>query len=108
MFSKELHKAQCALEEFLRIHPQIPSQTIRCFIAVAGHPGITNHQVQRNLKLGQSSASRNISILTKTRYDGEPGLDLVDQVYEGDGRQLGLYLTPKGQRLANRVEEALQ
>jgi len=107
MFSKETHKAFCALEEIRRHNPVMPSASICCFLAIASDPGITNQDLEKAAEIGQSAASRHVSILSETRYDGKPGMNLVEQVYEGDGRQLRLYLTPKGQRLARRVEDIL-
>ena len=74
-------------------------------VAMAGSEGIDHGQMQRELKLSSSSATRGVQTLGKVHYLKErEGLDLVERAFDPqDNRRRILRLTSKGEKLVARV-----
>jgi DNA-binding MarR family transcriptional regulator len=99
------------LDVFRALDPEMPSQTISTFIAIAErHPqGATMDDLIREVGQAQSSASRNVAALGAMTRQGRRGLELVYQREDPmDARRRWMFLTPAGERLARVVEEMIR
>lgn len=86
----------------------LPLQTLRVFIDIALHPGTHMSAVAGRLRLGKSSASRNISALTDHTWLGHAGPGLVSEIGDPhEGRIRRLHLTARGRAMAARLAVVL-
>lgn len=95
-----------ALDEFRKFSADMSIQTVATFLAVASKPGISAKDLEQILGLGQTTASRNILLLSAGPSPTVKGLDLVEtRPDELDRRIKRAHLTAKGRRvLASLVD----
>ncbi|WP_029912695.1 hypothetical protein [Caulobacter sp. UNC358MFTsu5.1] len=99
-----------ALETFRRIHPAISLTSVRAFLYVAENPGINVTELGLACGLTDAGASRVARALAGPRIDRPlpPSLDLLDCVVGvEDPRERRLWLSPRGQALAARIEQLI-
>lgn len=95
------------LEEVRKDSPEMATQTLQVFLAVAADPGISALEIRQRLGILRSSASRNLAALTAVAETGKPGLDwLYKEPCPTDARILQYYLTPKGEDVIRRICKA--
>jgi DNA-binding MarR family transcriptional regulator len=88
-----------ALEEFRAINPEMPSQVIATFLAVAQKPRITFKEIGELTGQSSSAANRNVILLAKTY-----GIPLVDYGRDPNDRRNNVaWLTPAGKLLTERL-----
>lgn len=102
-FTKALH----AVEEFRKVDPVMPSQTMATFLYIAANEGCSTGDVGQYLGLSPASASRNVSALFKDRVShGEvvEGYALAEHTFDPFNRRRRIIkLTPKGRRVAQSL-----
>lgn len=99
-----------ALESFRRVHPAISLTSVRAFLYVAENPGINVTELALACGLTDAGASRVARALAGPAIDRPlpPSLDLLDcQVSAVDPRERLLRLSPRGQALAERIEQLI-
>lgn len=88
------------IQEFRKYDSDIQSQTIAIFIYIAineGKEGVPMTLIASSLKIAQSSVSRNISILSKLKWNRKIGLNFVENFEDPMNRRSKLVrLTNKG------------
>lgn len=104
--------------DFLRdVQADMQLQTIRVFleVAISGQNGILQAEIMENLKMPQSSVSRNCKLLTSYAAldaDGkrvDRGHDLVSCIPDAlERRKLRCFLTPKGEKLFGDIENIME
>ena len=96
------------VEQFRGIDARMQAQTIQTFLWVAGHDDMPMKDLSDALHISQSSVSRNVSALSKWLRTHDAGPDLVE-AYEDpfERRRKIVRLTPRGKKLAGRVEEIM-
>lgn len=95
------------LEEVQRLDREMPAHTLMAFLLVAsaGQAGITQNELQQKLGMSGAAVSRNVAFLSKPRGIGLPGHGLVDSDIDPENRRhRRLTLTPKGERLAEKLK----
>lgn len=98
-----------AVETIRAVDATMPVQALAAFLAIAIYEGENVNSIATRVDMPQSSASRNISSLTAWDWRKKPGLKLVE--YREDPMNLSqktLYLTPKGKRLIETIQELLE
>jgi DNA-binding MarR family transcriptional regulator len=106
--TRTLWQAFKALEEFRKLDPEIPTQTVNTFLYVASHEGCTMKDIADALGVAQSTMSRNIAALDKINRHHQPGFDLVRAVEDPSERRRKIVtLTPRGRQLKARLNEQL-
>lgn len=79
------------------VDAELQIQTLRCFLFVAHRGSCTQKEVETNLKISDSSASRNISYWTDLRFDKKPGKNFLMRIEDPQDRRYRiLTLTKKG------------
>lgn len=92
------------IHEMRDIAPKATMNTLLCFIGVAIKPGVTVGDVQRMIGLEPTATARSLAILFK-RVRGEPGFDLIEQKPDDrDARVKHLHLSPKGNRVWEKMK----
>jgi len=95
-------------ELFRELDRSVPAQLIHTFLFVASHNGTLKTTVEKELGFLTASCSRNIAWLTNEHRLGKPGLGLISKKLDlPDRRRLRLFLTPKGEEVANRIQHIL-
>jgi DNA-binding MarR family transcriptional regulator len=103
-----LNKLLRAVEEFRKIDPEMPPQTIETYLWVAMQPGLTMKEIADRVGLSQSAISRNIQALSKWHRLNKPGYDLVTATEDPRERRRKIVtLTPKGERVATSLREII-
>ncbi len=74
-------------------------------VAQAGAEGVDHGQLQADLKLGSSSASRAVQTLGDVHYNkNDPGYQLVERGFDAkDNRRRVLRLTAKGEKFLQKI-----
>lgn len=104
--TKNLWRLFKAIEEFRKLDPEIPSQTINTFLYVAANEGCTMKDIASALGVAQSTMSRNVANLDKINRHHQPGLDLVRAVEDpAERRRKIVTLTPRGRQLKATLNE---
>lgn len=102
-------KATSLIELFRSVSPEMPSQMIQAFLIVCRAEGCSINDVADRLGMPKSSASRNISALSKVHRLGKPGFDLLDTRDDPmDRRVKKIHLTPAGKALKARIIDLLE
>ena len=95
---------------FLRTHDtELSLQTLGCFLLVALEEGQSIKAIGEKLGLTQSSASRNVSVLTERTWKRTVGLKVAE--YRTDYVDITMkriYLTPLGKRWAEMLFNMLK
>ncbi len=91
------------------ISQDAPLNSLRVFLTVAsGAEGLSVNDMVERLDMSQSSASRNMRLLTEWQRPGRRGLSLCEwRVNPQDFRSKGMYLTEKGRELAKQFQGLL-
>jgi DNA-binding MarR family transcriptional regulator len=111
--SLKLNKLMRLVEEFRKLDPEMPAQTILAFLFIAernqAEVPVTVKDVGDYLGLSSASASRNVSALSKVSRHRTSGHDLI-MAYENPERRIEKFikLTPKGKRVIDSIEELLK
>lgn len=111
--SQELIKIQRVIQELRIIQNDMPAQTILAllFIYQRNKAGVesTVQDVGNFLGTSSASASRNVSMLSKVRYNRSSGAGLVE-ARENPNRKIEkfIYMTEEGNALMRRIEEYLK
>ncbi len=99
-----------AIDEFRKLAPDLPAQTLTVFFLIAGTPGIRMKEIEKLTGLSSSAISRNVLALSERSWrkeaNGEfgPGLDLVVTASDPfDPRAKVAILTPRGRKMYERV-----
>lgn len=97
------------IEGFRSADPEMPMQTAATLMIIALNEGCTLVDITERLGMASSSASRNVSYLSKVHRLGKPGLNLVEtRVDVMDRRRKHHHLTPKGRALVTRLLETME
>jgi len=99
-----------ALETFRGIHPAISLTSVRAFLYVAENPGINVTELALACDLTDAGASRVARALAGPAIERPlpPSLDLLECVTSAvDPRERLLWLSPRGQALAARIEQLI-
>ncbi len=99
-----------ALESFRKICPTISLTSVRAFLYVAENPGINVSELALACGLTDAGASRVARALAGRGIERPlpPSLDLLDCVTSAvDPRERLLWLSPRGQALAARIEHLI-
>ena len=99
--TESLAKMAGLVQTFRQLDPEIPAQTVLCFLTVAQSmpEGILLHELGKKLGLSQAAAQRNSMFLSKYKGLGLPGHDLINvEIVPEDRRQRRLTLTSKGEK----------
>ena len=99
-----------AVEQFRKLQPDAPVLRVIVFMTVALKPGITMREMEKGLKISQTTMSRHVAVLgtagfkdpmTGTRQEGWGLLEAMRD--PEDYRQKRLWLRPKGRKLAKQM-----
>lgn len=95
-----------ALEWIRTLDNDMPVQTLSTFLYVANHqPECSQKDLTEYLSMAQSTASRNVSYLSKRHRHGALGMDVVESIENPDDRRYKLLrLTPKGRKMAAWID----
>jgi DNA-binding MarR family transcriptional regulator len=95
--NKALRLVQAILRDLREVDPWMGLQTAECFLVIAARPGITMQELCEETGLAQSSASRNVALLSKWHRLGKPGADWVTNNPDpAERRRKVMHLTDKG------------
>ncbi len=100
-----LNLLECITEE---VSADIQLQTLRAFLFVATRGECTQKDVEHNLGMTGSSASRNISYWTNRRFDRENGMNYIERREDDEDRRLKkLVLTKQGEAFYKKLRDKL-
>jgi DNA-binding MarR family transcriptional regulator len=106
--TRALSQALGIVEEFRKLSPEIPSQTIATFLYIAVHDPCPMKELVDGLGVAQSTVSRNVAMLDRINRHHEPGLDLVRASEDpNERRRKVVRLTPRGRQLRDRINRIL-
>jgi len=111
--SLKLNRLMRVVEEFRKLDPEMPAQTILAFLFIAERNAaevpVTVKDVGDYLGLSSASASRNVAALSKISRHRTSGHDLI-MAYENPERRIEKFikLTPKGKRVIDSIGELLK
>lgn len=98
-----LHRA---LQRLRDVYPDMTISQAQAFLLVGWSPGVLQRQLYDELGQTDSAMSRNIALLSDIGSRYKDGLDLIRlEVDPDDRRARRLYLTRKGERLLNQIQE---
>lgn len=101
----KLNRALNLIEEFRKIDPDMPLQTAACFLLIAQEPGISIMELSTRMGMAQSTASRNVAVLSEYQKGTKKGHGLVVSKEDPLERRRKLVtLSPKGRRVAESLE----
>lgn len=94
-----------ALEEFRKLDPEMPVQTVLTFLNVAAKEGLSGTELAARVDLSSSSISRNITAFAQVNRFKKPGYDLLDYREDtlGDARRKVVTLNARGRTFLERV-----
>lgn len=93
-----------SLEAFADIDPEIQLPAVMTLLFVAQRGQCSQKDVEENLGMSNSSASRNVSYWTERRFDRKPGVGFIRrQEDDHDRRTKVLSLTPTGEAFLERL-----
>ena len=102
---RALNKIYRIIEEFRKLDPEIPSQAINTFLYIVLHEGCSVKDIGEALNLRQSSASRNVAMLSKMHRLRKPGFGLIEAREDPrERRRKVITLTPKGKRFLEDLD----
>ena len=95
---RELNRVLKAFEMLRFMDREIPGQLVSALLYVASHNPCLKKDLERDLRLTSSSASRLIDWLSDYHRLGKPGLGLIKKYKDQfDLRIIRVKLTPKGE-----------
>ncbi|HHK0424589.1 TPA: MarR family transcriptional regulator [Pseudomonas aeruginosa] len=108
MSQKALSMLVEVIKRFRDYDQEMQMQTAQVFLAVAMQPGITMRELEEKVGISQASCSRNVAALSKVHRLNKPGMDLVvAQPDPAAAYRKIVFLTPKGQRLAETLAQLI-
>ena len=100
-----LAKLLLVTEEFRKMDREVPAQVISMFFYIASHDPCHKQALEEDLDYTVASASRNLDWLSDRHRLSKPGLGLVEKFRDPEnGRRFMARLTPKGYKLASKLE----
>lgn len=89
------------MEEFRALKAEVPAQAMVAFLYVATHNPCLMTDIQRDLKMHSSSASRNTAMFSEIDRLGKPGPNLVKKERDPlNATRSIISLTARGERFA--------
>jgi DNA-binding MarR family transcriptional regulator len=96
------------LDLALMHYREISISTLRVFLAVVQEPGQPQHWYADRLSMTKESVSRNLAALDQWREYRVEGLSwIVRETDPQNRRQRIVYITPKGQQVAQQIAKML-
>ena len=87
---------------------ELPIQVVSLFLYIASRNNCNKQCAEDHLTMSKASASRNTDWLSRTHYNGRPGLNLIrKEVDPEDRRKSTLRLTRKGRDLVEKLTSIL-
>ena len=87
---------------------ELPIQVLSLFLYIASRNNCNKQNAEDHLTMSKASASRNTDWLSRTHYNGRPGLNLIrKEVDPYDRRKSTLRLTRKGKDLVEKLTSIL-
>ena len=87
---------------------ELPIQVVSLFLYIASRNNCNKQDAEDHLTMSKASASRNTDWLSRTHYNGRPGLNLIrKEVDPYDRRKSTLRLTRKGRDLVEKLTSIL-
>ena len=87
---------------------ELPIQVVSLFLYIASRNNCNKQSAEDALVMSKASASRNTDWLSRTPYNGRPGLNLIrKEVDPYDRRKSTLRLTRKGRDLVEKLTSIL-
>ncbi len=106
--NRELLPMVRVAELLAELDREIPLQVVQAFIYVATHNGCMKPSLEKEMGFLTASCSRNLAWLSNRHRLGKPGLRLIEKRTDPTSRRrLLLFLTPKGERFAARLQHIL-
>lgn len=103
-----LDRLMQALVEFHKLDPEMTVNRLLIYLNAAINPGHKQTELEGLTGLQQSGASRAVATLSKFQGFNQPGLDLVESMSNPqDRRHKVVGLTPKGERLATKLDKII-
>ena len=107
MTIKKIQKLGKVIEELATVDPEFPMQWALVFQDIALNEGASLRDISERTGISMSVMSRTIGALSNYRRMGKPyGLVLVKNA-KHDRRVKELYLSKKGQKLAEKISKIL-
>lgn len=95
-----------ALEEFCKIDHTVQAITMRVLLFIAEKGTTGQKSIEKELKITNASASRNVAYWTSLRSDKREGPGFVQQIEDRDDRRTRiLTLTKKGQAFVEKMRK---
>ena len=113
MFTKqvtdeELLPLLVVMEEFRALKAEVPAQAMVTFLYVAAHNPCLMIDLQRDLKMHSSSASRNTDMFSEVDRLGKPGPNLIKKEPDPlNASRTVVSLTARGERFALTIKRIL-
>lgn len=104
-----LRRLYKVVNQMRAVDATLPMQTFATFLTVAMEDGLNISQIGQKVGLEQSSASRNVSMLSDWDWKKRTGLKLVE--YHQDYMNLSVktvHLTAKGQKLVDTFRDMMK
>lgn len=96
------------MEEFRALKAEVPAQAIVAFLYVASHNPCLLTDLQRDLKMHSSSASRNTDMFSDVDRLGKPGPNLIKKEPDPlNATRSVISLTARGERFALTIKRIL-
>jgi len=96
------------MEEFRVLKAEVPAQAMVAFLYVATHNPCLMVDLQRDLKMHSSSASRNTDMFSDIDRLGKPGPNLVKKEPDPlNATRSVISLTPRGERFVLTLKRVL-
>ena len=87
---------------------ELPIQVVSLFLYIASRNNCNKQDAEDYLNMPKASASRNSDWLSRTHFNGRPGLNLIrKEVDPDDRRKSTLRLTRKGRDLVEKLTSIL-
>lgn len=96
------------MDEFRALKAEVPAQVISTYLYIASHNPCLLVDLQRDLKMGSSSASRCTDMLSDVDRLGKPGPNLIKKEPDPlSANRVVLSLTARGERTAITIKRIL-
>lgn len=107
MTQKKLNKLQGILSELTSVDPEFPIQWALVFTEIANDEGIALKDVSERTGISMSVMSRTIGALSNARRMGKPYGLIVVKSAKDDKRRKELFLSAKGKKLIDRLNNIM-
>lgn len=103
-----LQRALAAVEEFRKLHPDLPMTVASLFTYVAANPGVSMDELRKQTNTKQATCSRTIAVLSEWQEYDKPGFGLVwTEADPKERRKKLVHLTEMGEELAVTLDNIL-